>query len=379
MKTAFENLTFELEIVTPLFLGGADGNTPELRAPSFKGAMRWWFRAMMGSIIDYDMGKLKKLEEKVFGSTSYAGEIALQLRSNEIKATNWVPAKDKFGMNYLFFSLRGTQSRSPRKFIDPGQKLELVMNTRKTSADRCLKVAVGSLWLLVNLGGLGSRSRRGAGSLKTVSTDTKDFNFTTPDVNPSGLAIFLEEGIKTTKRVFEEYSGKQSSPPISTPPYTSFSKLTKLWVFDKIWPSSEGALHEIGTVLASYRREKNRGRTGNLLKGVPVEFKSAAFGLPIQFYFPRSRKGATLSWEMENNKVSGRRASPLIIKVHKLAQQKYGVSLLLLLAEFLPNGESLRFSENPKQTFPVPQFDVKDFKEHFENESKHKLIEVSYE
>ena len=41
-----ESQEFEVEIVTPLFLGGADPNKAELRAPSIKGALRFWWRAL---------------------------------------------------------------------------------------------------------------------------------------------------------------------------------------------------------------------------------------------------------------------------------------------------------------------------------------------
>jgi CRISPR-associated protein Cmr1 len=41
-------LTFDLEVVTPLFLGGANQQA-ELRAPTFKHLGRWWFRAVKGA------------------------------------------------------------------------------------------------------------------------------------------------------------------------------------------------------------------------------------------------------------------------------------------------------------------------------------------
>lgn len=41
-------LTVTLETVTPLFLGGADPRgAPELRAPAFRGALRYWLRATL--------------------------------------------------------------------------------------------------------------------------------------------------------------------------------------------------------------------------------------------------------------------------------------------------------------------------------------------
>ncbi len=43
-----DKLVVTLKTVTPLFLGGANPNdTAELRAPSIKGALRFWYRAMV--------------------------------------------------------------------------------------------------------------------------------------------------------------------------------------------------------------------------------------------------------------------------------------------------------------------------------------------
>lgn len=50
---------YEFEFLTPCFCGGADPARAELRAPSIRGRLRWWFRALGGSRED---------EEKVFGS-----------------------------------------------------------------------------------------------------------------------------------------------------------------------------------------------------------------------------------------------------------------------------------------------------------------------
>ena len=42
------SITFDLETVTPLFLSGADQTIAELRPPAFRGALRYWFRALAG-------------------------------------------------------------------------------------------------------------------------------------------------------------------------------------------------------------------------------------------------------------------------------------------------------------------------------------------
>ena len=73
-----EMLTVTLKTVTPLFLAGADGRTPELRAPSIKGMMRFWWRAMKVLSIE----ELRKEEGDLFGSSDEGGgsKFALSVR-----------------------------------------------------------------------------------------------------------------------------------------------------------------------------------------------------------------------------------------------------------------------------------------------------------
>src|ERR1035441_3740752 len=37
-----------IELLTPTFCRGAYQDTPEIRAPSIRGVVRWWFRALYG-------------------------------------------------------------------------------------------------------------------------------------------------------------------------------------------------------------------------------------------------------------------------------------------------------------------------------------------
>ncbi|MBI4623842.1 MAG: type III-B CRISPR module RAMP protein Cmr1 [Verrucomicrobia bacterium] len=57
------NQSFTLEFLTPCFLAGANQATAELRAPSVRGQLRWWFRALGGSLSD---------ESAVFGGVGKA-------------------------------------------------------------------------------------------------------------------------------------------------------------------------------------------------------------------------------------------------------------------------------------------------------------------
>ena len=69
---------FDIEVVTPLFLGGADPQKAELRAASIKGALRFWWRAVYGCD---DLEDMKKIEAGIFGSTENKASFNLQIEN----------------------------------------------------------------------------------------------------------------------------------------------------------------------------------------------------------------------------------------------------------------------------------------------------------
>ncbi len=60
MKMLFDET---MELITPCFCAGADQSKAEIRAPSIRGELRWWFRALGGT---------QKEEQEIFGGI--AGE-----------------------------------------------------------------------------------------------------------------------------------------------------------------------------------------------------------------------------------------------------------------------------------------------------------------
>ena len=55
-------------VVTPMFCGGANPGHAELRIPSFKGVLRFWWRALAWSRQDGDLEMIRREEDKLFGS-----------------------------------------------------------------------------------------------------------------------------------------------------------------------------------------------------------------------------------------------------------------------------------------------------------------------
>jgi len=63
--------SFHLELITPCFCAGADPAQAEIRAPSIRGQLRWWFRVLGGSVED---------ESAVFGSAAGESGVGSALR-----------------------------------------------------------------------------------------------------------------------------------------------------------------------------------------------------------------------------------------------------------------------------------------------------------
>jgi len=145
-----------LETVTPLFLGGSDPRgSPELRTASFRGALRFWLRALLGGILGDKPAEIFRHESQVFGSTDHASPIKLRLQAKRegLKWDEYNPLLHKPD-HEVRFRFKG--------FV-PNQSFEIHLLGQNQQA---VEQAKKALQLLCYLGGLGRRSRRGFGSLQ---------------------------------------------------------------------------------------------------------------------------------------------------------------------------------------------------------------------
>jgi CRISPR-associated protein Cmr1 len=170
-------LVLRLRLTTPAFLGGAD-QSPALRPASLKGLLRFWYRAMDPRFAWRERKDGPTREERLFGGASKgAGQSPFLLHADPVplKQLAW-SAMDlkrfdqghgrhrRNGLAYLGypFGMRG----GGREALAAGQPLVfrciLVRNADDPEQRRAL---LGAWWLLAHLGGVGSRSRRGFGSL----------------------------------------------------------------------------------------------------------------------------------------------------------------------------------------------------------------------
>ncbi|MFQ3620256.1 MAG: type III-B CRISPR module RAMP protein Cmr1 [Spirochaetales bacterium] len=220
--------TYELEVVTPLFLGGADPTHAEIRPASLKGILRFWWRAIYGPQIcepyikngKYEKGlqELKKQEEAIFGSQDQKSKLHLTLYQNEnIKPSSKrlnkgalytvTSSKGKFYLgiiDYLAYGLNRYDRESKdikyiRSYFSTETKITLGLKYPKDLEDSIITTLIA----VVSFGGLGAKTRNGFGSL------------------------FNEELIIS----FDEICKKACNLDNTPLPYTSFSKKSKLFSF----------------------------------------------------------------------------------------------------------------------------------------------------
>lgn len=149
----------QCKVITPLFLAGADGKTPELRPPSFKGMMRFWWRAIRA---EENLDSLRAEEEKIFGGAgSGEGEGRRSPFSLKIygkpEEGNYRPLPHSRGKTFSFPAITSGDVT-----------IELVAKD-----NHVLQQAVNILNISLFLGGVGKRVRRGFGCLFCSGWDFK--------------------------------------------------------------------------------------------------------------------------------------------------------------------------------------------------------------
>jgi len=376
--------SFDIEFITPLFMSGADQQDAELRAPSIKGAMRYWFRAMMGKVLNDDWKTIRIKENEIFGSTldqsnSKASDVSIELREikvnkvdrNKAKAVPFFTQKTQ-GILYLGFSFykwdkNSKQYQLNRNFINTGSTFNITLANRPGTKNEVLDVACACLWLLENFGAVGSRSRRGFGSfrIKQTNSNLSKLNFDKPQMI-GDFGRYFTENIKVIEKIFSDYVGLSSSTYMTDrkqvmSEYDSFSCRHGSIIgnsSNKGWNSWEEALDFIGCELRKVRTQPNtqpgsRSKTIDYCKYIspyldnkanePIDLVNDIFGLPIQFRSSQRKAAAMVTWSHRdrNDKPASkegdnRRASPLIIKPF-LCDKEYYLLLQYFESQFLPD------------------------------------------
>lgn len=326
-------MTVALEAVTPLFLAGAEPRgQPELRPPSFRGALRYWLRAALGGVLGDAPQRVAQAEAAVFGSTrpewGGASAVTVRIRHGSFPQPQLYQRTGLTGSGYLFWSMaesgRGRPDRyqAGKQFFPQGTSCDLTLACRPGvgAPDAALAQAAAALWLLVHLGGVGSRARRAGGRLAVrEALEFQGLRFALRGNDASAVAGELAAGLRRVREICTQATGGDPDRSVAAP--SSFDILhpqtCRVWVLG-LWPSLDGALASIGNWLRQARQAQPIG-------------ERVVFGLPMQ--------------RVDLDGVD-RRASPLWLSVTRAGQQYVGIATLFH-SQFLPPGARVSVNGQP--------------------------------
>ncbi|RUQ41761.1 MAG: type III-B CRISPR module RAMP protein Cmr1 [Candidatus Competibacteraceae bacterium] len=307
-------ITATYRVVTPMFIGDADQKATSLRPPSIKGALRFWWRALnwgncrkkAGSVSEA-LNHLHQEEQRLFGTAAVIedkkslGQGVFLLRvSNQPKIiidNSW--PTNNTGSGYLGFGIMESGQSSKKNYqphregIREGVDFELELyfkpGTNQTDVDAITETL--KIWGL--FGGLGSRARRGFGSVTLLKLNGQD---TRLDQNAYRAAVksVLANAVDTN----------------SFPPYTALSRHSRFGILS----TSQDA--RLAHNQAGLLYKAHRGQTSALRGTAKIPF-----GLPLRL-------------PLQGVDLESRRASPLIFHIHALRDGSFAGAVLYLPAEF---------------------------------------------
>lgn len=357
--------------VTPLFGAGADQNTAELRLPSFKGVLRYWWRALAWRRLDGDLQAVHDAEKRLFGGPGAEGQSKVRMRLTVeepgtcLRPGGSLPGAPAGrgglpGAYYLGYGLMATAGkdagRLTRGALVPPLRFTVEMRVAKTVDSQALETLLDALKALGTLGGMGARSRKGYGSLMLIRLTLAD----PAEGGPSGSRELWKqpETFDELRQAIATFHRNGALEKL--PEYTAFSSLSRSVLVAAPVKEPLQLLNLIGQEMMHYR---SWGREGKVL-GAPSERrfqgdhdlmldlkppvttypKRIGFGLPHNYFFGSLAKtvGSRAASRHVRPAAAGgkgldRRASPLFIHIHWCGTSPVGV-LTFLPAWFLPPG-----------------------------------------
>ena len=361
-----ETLEATFRIVTPMFIGGADQSPSDgIRPPSVKGALRFWWRALNWGRFCQNhkdtaeaLCELHEEETQLFGNaaqekngkqTGGQGQFLLTVQSDKMKCTDKGSVHTKFATHdaarYLGYGLmvpftstnRDTNVKKPagqldRGCVDEDQRFTVKLLFRD-GVDATIQEALIALGLL---GGLGSRSRHGMGSLSLESL-RKEGESVWP--TPTSRDAYI-------KAIHDLLTGKRTAT--SPPPYTAFGDQARVDVLleedtpykvldgfgrGELMYRSWGKNEKVLGQLSEKRFKPDHDWGKNISRPAGFHPQRVVFGLPHNY--------GKAPLTHVNPEKQNRRASPLLFHVHALDGKTFVGASVLLPATFLPKDEKI--------------------------------------
>lgn len=360
MRTKIEA---EFTIVTPMFIGDADQQAHDVRPPSLKGALRFWWRALnWGRMLAAANGNSDKAlialhdrEAKLFGlaagdKTGGQGVFLLTLKQ-AVKAEEQGFQNMSGAQLYLLGQGLGSfkgGNHTTRSALTSGTfTTSLLFRPRTTDEDQ--HSVAEALFAFGLLGGLGSRARHGMGSVSLTGWQGSEFSVPQTAAEYGKAIKSLLAHLPDTLPPFTAFS-RQSRIDISAENHDPLELLTKVGWEMQMYRSygrkgKYDSVHKIGNekALQIFQDDHDLVLAATLDKKVEQAPRRSIFGLPHNYGFSNEAK-AEINYKVRNSKgkiVDARRASPLLLHIHRLPNGKYLAVHTLLPATFLPQNASV--------------------------------------
>ena len=359
----------EFTIVTPMFIGDANQEAHDVRPPSLKGALRFWWRAlnwgrMLAAVsgdTDKALSALHKREAELFGLAAgdkIGGQgVFLLTLKQAVKAADQGFQNMSGAQLYLLGQGLGTFKGGTTRSALISGTFSASLLFRPGTEDKDQRSVAEALFAFGLLGGLGSRARHGMGSVSLTGWQGGEFRV------PQTVADYR----KAIKGLLTEL-------PETLPPFTAFSRQSRI----DISAESHDPLKLLSTVGSELQMYRSFGQNGKVT-GEPAERnfipdhdlvqsatngerisrapERSVFGLPHNYFFSSTKGKADINYAPDGT--DARRASPLLLHIHRFSEGKCLAVHTLLPATFLPEREKIRVKSKTKSEVPfTPDWQV---------------------
>lgn len=385
-------ITAEYKITTPMFLGGAfpgeSADNQQFRNASLKGALRFWWRALnWGRILKAAAGDecealkaLHRREADIFGEAHDpkkpgSEQSRVQLVSS-LQDADIIPAGDKSVKAYSYLLGMGLYDYKGGSLRPALRSGSLKLSARcKPGTEQAMQDEVQQAMTALGIfGGLGSRARKGLGSLAIQSLK-----------HPSGQIDF---GSPAQLRKF--ITGLDFSAAGENAPLTALTAASRIEMSEAgnspvaclQLISNCQQLYRDGTVVG-HEREKNFGldrlRAGDAAQGKAINKlpDRAVFGLPHNYFWIDTKAKLEIN---PQESTRNRRASPLFIHIHQFPNGQCCILHSLLPGRFLPEGTRIELKGNRRSTtLDDPQVDfavIARYMARFTRENKGEVLHL---
>ncbi len=362
-----------------MFISGANQQDAELRLPSIKGVLRFWWRTLVKKSFRDDIKLMHKEEAIIFGSTEAQAKVLMRLdvgKLNSVDVGEVLKANNKVvgdGARYLGYGVmeafasrnKGTEAgQLTRPCLEAPFEFSLSFVYHKSSINEEQSQAIqNALKVMGLLGGLGSKARKGYGSINLLSLKTNEKTIWT---HPKNLSEYKQE-LASLIALTSSYA--------DLPDFTAFSRRTRIallegdgneiplqllnkigrdFVFFRSWGRNGRVLNESS--------EKNFKDDHDLMKNISKRIpypQRVVFGLPHNY--------GQRPYQHVTGKDHDRRSSPLLFHIHQPQSSLPPIAVISFLpAKFLPSkdkisvgGKTQNFDDS-KNDFWQPAHDFLD-------------------